>query len=105
MDSDRGLREGILVVTTKSLATIDRGKVVAALEQIPGVSKVEIRTAASGGAPSTDEDAVQATIPTAGAKWLPHGALFGPIHADPRWPGLIEKIGLADEVFRARYSQ
>jgi uncharacterized protein DUF1207 len=85
-DASVEVREGTVVVTTKSLATIDRGKVVAALEQIPGVSKVEIRTAAPGGAPSGDEDAVQATIPTAGAKWLPHGALFGPIHADPRWP-------------------
>lgn len=83
-DASVEVHEGVVVVTTKSLATIDRGKVIAALEQIPGVSRVEIREAASS-AGTPDEGTVQATIPTAGAKWLPHGTLFAPIHADPRW--------------------
>src|SRR4029078_11023203 len=77
---------GVVVVTTKSLATIDRGKVVSALEQIPGVSQGELRTADSPAAALSSEDAVQTTIPTAAPKWLPHGALFAPLHADPRWP-------------------
>jgi len=84
-DASVEVRDGVVVVTTKSLATIDRGKVVSALEKIPGVSHVEIRSAESA-APPPAEDAVQTTIPTAGAKWLPHGALFAPLHADPRWP-------------------
>jgi opacity protein-like surface antigen len=84
-DASVEVLNGEVVITTKSLATVDRGKVVAALEQVPGVSHVEIRTADSVAAPPT-EDAVQTTIPTAGAKWLPRGALFAPIHADPRWP-------------------
>lgn len=84
-DATVEVHDGVVVVTTKSLATIDRGKVVAALGQIPEVSHVEIRSADPAAAPSA-EDAVQTTIPTAGAKWLPHGSLFAPIHADPRWP-------------------
>jgi hypothetical protein len=84
-DASVEVHEGVVVVTTKSLATIDRGKVIAALEQVPGVSHVEIRSATPSAEPP-EEGAVQATIPTAGAKWLPHGSLFAPIHADPRWP-------------------
>ena len=84
-DASVEVHDGVVVVTTKSLATIDRGKVVAAIEQVPGVTRVEIRSADSPAA-SPGEDAVQTTIPTAGPKWLPHGALFAPLHADPRWP-------------------
>lgn len=79
------VRHGVVVVTSKSMATIDQGKVVSALKQVPGVSRVEIRTASSSAEP-VDKEAVSATIPTAAAKWLPHGALFAPLHADPRWP-------------------
>ena len=86
-DASVEVREGVVVVTTKSLATIDRGKLVTALKQVPGVSKVEIRAASSpvAAAPETD-DAVQSSIPPAAAKWFPHGTLFDPLHADPRWP-------------------
>ena len=84
-DASVEVHDGVVVVTTKSLATIDRGKVVAAIEQVPGVKRVEIRSADSPAA-SPGEDAVQTTIPAAGPKWLPHGALFAPLHADPRWP-------------------
>ena len=76
---------GVVVVTTKSLATLDRGKLIAALQQIPGVSRVDIRTSDSPAARPAD-DTVQTAIPTAGPKWLPHGALVAPLHADPRWP-------------------
>ena len=76
-DASVEVRDGDVIVTTKSLATIDRGKVVSALEQVPGVSHVEIRSAESA-APPPAEDTVQTTIPTADAKWLPHGNLFAP---------------------------
>jgi hypothetical protein len=84
-DASVEVRDGVVTVTTKSLATIDRGKVIAALEQVPGVSRVEIRGREASASPA-DQDAVQTTIPQAGAKWLPHGDLFSPLHADPRWP-------------------
>jgi hypothetical protein len=86
-DASVEVQDGAVVVTTKSLATIDRGKLVSALQQIPGVTRVDVRSADSpaAAAPPAD-DAVQTTIPTAGPKWLPHSALVAPLHADPRWP-------------------
>jgi hypothetical protein len=84
-DATVEVQDGVVVVTTKSLATIDRGKVAGALKQIPGVSDVEIRSGVSPPA-EPGNDAVQASIPTAAERWLPHGALFAPLHADPRWP-------------------
>src|SRR5262245_57081083 len=39
------VHDGAIVVTTKTLGNVDRGKVLAALQAIPGVSDVEIRTA------------------------------------------------------------
>src|SRR5512142_953373 len=44
-DASVEVRDGAIVVTTKSLGNIDRGKVLSALQEIPGVSRVEIRTA------------------------------------------------------------
>jgi len=85
-DASVEVHDGVVVVTTKSLATIDRGKLVSALQQIPGVSRVEIRSADSPAAAAPADDAVQTTIPAPGPKWLPHGALVAPLHADPRWP-------------------
>ena len=79
------VRDGVIVVTTKTMGNIDRGKVLAALQQIPGVSRVEIRTADES-TTSPTEEAVQVTIPELHSKWLPRGTLFAPLHADPRWP-------------------
>ena len=79
------VHDGSVLVTTKTLTNIDRGKVVAAIKQVPGVTQVEIRPAD----PSTispEDQAAHASIPEPGAKWLPRGTLFAPIHADPRWP-------------------
>jgi hypothetical protein len=85
-DATVEVQDGVVIVTTKSTPTIDRGKLVAALQQIPGVSQVDIRSATSPTAAPPVDDAVQTTIPSAGPKWLPHGALVAPLHADPRWP-------------------
>lgn len=84
-DASVEVRDGVIVVTTKTMGNIDRGKVLAALQQIPGVSRVEIRTADES-TTSPTEEAVQATIPELHSKWLPRGTLFAPFHADPRWP-------------------
>jgi hypothetical protein len=66
---------------------VDRGKLISALRQIPGVSHVEIRTGDPSSARSVDA-VVQTTIPEPQSKWLPRGLLFSPFHADPRWPHL-----------------
>ena len=84
-DASVEVRDGAIVVMTKSLGNIDRGKVLSALQEIPGVSRVEIRTA-DPSSTSPTEGAVHTTIPAQHSKWLPHEALFAPLHADPRWP-------------------
>jgi hypothetical protein len=86
-DATVEVQDGVVVVTAKSPATIDRGKVVTALQQVPGVSRVEIRSADSVAAAAAEPpgEAVQTTIPKATSKWLAHGTLFAPLHADPRW--------------------
>src|SRR5215210_2945872 len=78
------VRNGLVTVTTKTLATVDQPKVTTALKQIPGVTEVHFREADPATIQPTS-DAVQATIPAPASRWLPRGNLFSPLHADPRW--------------------
>src|SRR5262245_60840693 len=84
-DASVEVLDGRLIVTTKSLANGNRGKIEMALKQISGVTEVEIREADPSTSPPVP-GAVRATIPEPHAKWLPRSLLFAPLHADPRWP-------------------
>jgi opacity protein-like surface antigen len=84
-DASIEVHEGVVIVTTKTLPNIDRGKIVSAIEQVPGVNRVEIRSPDQP-IPPPEREAIQTSIPKPEAKWLPHGTLFAPLHADPRWP-------------------
>jgi hypothetical protein len=84
-DATIEVHDGVITLTTRTLANIDRGKLTSALEQVPGVSRVDIRTPDPSRPPALEE-AVHTSIPKLEAKWLPHGTLFAPLHADPRWP-------------------
>ena len=76
---------GVVIVDAWSLGTVDRTKVMTALEGIPGVVRVEIRE----GQAHTD---VREPLPIPQeptkpeSKFLPRGLLIAPFHADPRWP-------------------
>ena len=79
------VQEGVVIVDAKSLGTVDRTKVMTALESIPGVVRVEIRedqahTDVRESPPISQEPA------THESGFLPHGLLVAPFHADPRWP-------------------
>ena len=79
------VREGVVTVDAQSLGTVDQRKVITALESIPGVVRVEIQE----GQAHTDvrESATIQQEPTKlESKFLPHGLLVTPFHADPRWP-------------------
>src|SRR5580765_5406631 len=79
------VREGVVIVDARSLGTVDQKKVMTALESIPGVVRVEIRE----GQAHTDvrESApIQQEPSKPESKFLPHGLLVTPFHADPRWP-------------------
>lgn len=83
-DAKIAIQDGLIVVTIKTLGKVDRGKVVSALKQIPGVTHVDIREGDPAATPA-EADAVQTIIPASRSKWLPREFLFSPLHADPRW--------------------
>ncbi len=74
-------KDGIVTVTTTTLGQIDRAKLIAALERIPGVVRVELL---EGDPPIAGTPPKESATPS--SAWLPHHPLFNPIHADPRWP-------------------
>ena len=77
-----------MTVNAESLGTVDRTKVQAALESIPGVIQVEIREGpiATDVPTSPPPQAIKPERAKPESKFLPHGLLFAPLHADPRWP-------------------
>jgi hypothetical protein len=80
------VKDGVVTVTTSSLGNLDRGKLMAALKQIPGVVHAEVREAEPGSAEDRPGASV-ATIPATQSNWLTHQPpLFAPLQADPRWP-------------------
>jgi hypothetical protein len=73
---------GVVIVNAESLGTVDRTKVMKALETIPGVVRVEIR---EGPIPTDVHESPQEPTKHE-SKFLPSGLLVVPFHADPRWP-------------------
>ena len=82
------VQNGVVIVDAESLGTVDRTKVQAALASIPGVIRVEIREGpiAADIPASPMPQPVKQELPEPESKFLPHGLLFAPLHADPRWP-------------------
>jgi opacity protein-like surface antigen len=82
------VQNGVVTVDAESLGTVDRTKVQAALATIPGVTRVEIREGpAIADIPSAaPPQVVKPELSKSESKFLPHGLLFAPLHADPRWP-------------------
>ncbi len=83
------VQHGVITLDAAELAGADRERVVAALERIRGVVRVEVR---EPGAPDTGPppSARPAAPPTVLKEYqvgvLPGGQLFDPLIADPRWP-------------------
>jgi len=82
------VHEGVVVLTADSLGKVDRQKVIAALEKIPGVVRAEVRegTTSSAVPAVPPQTAIQQGLPKSESKFLPRGLLVAPFHADPRWP-------------------
>ena len=82
------VQEGVVIVTADSLGKVDRQKVIAALEKIPGVVRAEVREGPAPSAVPADppQAAIQQELPKPESKFLPRGLLVAPFHADPRWP-------------------
>ena len=82
------VHEGVVILTADSLGKVDRQKVIAALEKVPGVVRAEILEGTTSSAVPVvpPQTAVQQELPKSESKFLPHGLLVAPFHADPRWP-------------------
>jgi hypothetical protein len=101
---------GIVRVRTKNLGKADRGKILSALKQIPGVVDADLREDEPV-SPGDRGDGIVATIPEPQSDWLPGHPLFSPLHADPRWPQFgaayrqfVYGLGLS-EVFAANFGE
>ena len=92
------VKDGVVTVEVRDLASSNREKIAAALSKIGGVVRVEIvaipaTTAAPPTAPAHPTTtptprgpAVEVEVPRRGIEFLPKGSLFAPLIADPRWP-------------------
>lgn len=106
LEHDFGLRDaalqvhdGVVTVVLVAGSQVDRGKLEAAIKRIPGVVQVDIRSetaeklqSLSSGDPQIGDakeqlsGAITTAIEDHTSKWMPHGLLFNPLHADLRWP-------------------
>jgi uncharacterized protein DUF1207 len=88
------VRQGVLTIDAADLASVDQTAVMAQLERIPGVARVEVRPV---GAPPPAVEPLPAAPPAPAAAqprpypdqqlgFLPGGVIFKPLIADPRWP-------------------
>jgi hypothetical protein len=78
------VERGIVTIYVKSLGAEDPSKIAAAVEQIQGVVRADVRE----GEPENmrGDISARAVTPEPESKFLPRGLLFDPLHADPRWP-------------------
>ena len=86
------VENGVISVQAADLAgAADRARVVAALQAIPGVARVEVlEPGMTPSPPPVSEPTAPTPPPRVLSEWqsglLPGGSLFKPLVADPRWP-------------------
>ena len=98
-DAALEVRDGIVTVIVVAGSQVDRGKLEAAIKRIPGVVSVDIRSETeeklqhrstrdlqAGHATEQPDGTIATAIKDRTSKWMPHGLLFDPLHADLRWP-------------------
>jgi uncharacterized protein DUF1207 len=75
------VQHGVITIDAADLTSVDQAAVLAHLERIPGVARVEVRPL---GAPPATQRPQMASDQQLG--FLPGDVLFKPLIADPRWP-------------------
>lgn len=82
------VRDAVITLRPSDLAGADREQIVAALQRIRGVARVDVTEPPP--APDRPPAAEDATQPRPAPAWrtgpMPGGLLFAPLLADPRWP-------------------
>ncbi len=98
-DAALEVHDGMVTVLLVAGSQVDREKLEAAIKRIPGVVGVDIRSETAekfqqrsmsdpqaGDAQKQPSGAITTAIENHTSKWMPHGLLFDPLHADLRWP-------------------
>jgi hypothetical protein len=89
------VQHGVITIDAADLASVDQAAVLAQLERIPGVARVEVRPVGAPPPAVEPPPAAQPVPPAAQPPQLPRdeqvgllpgGVLFKPLIADPRWP-------------------
>lgn len=92
------VRDGVLMIPAEHLVGADRGRIIATLSRIRGITRVEVLEPASPAGRSTstlaqtrvaqprNRSAVTESTSSPVLGFLPPGLLFRPLLADPRWP-------------------
>jgi Protein of unknown function (DUF1207) len=89
------VQQGVITIDAADLASVDQAAVLAQLQRIPGVARVEVRPAGAPPPAVTPPPAPQPAPPAAQPPrlppdqqigLLPGGVIFKPLIADPRWP-------------------
>jgi hypothetical protein len=89
------VQQGVITIDAADLASVDRAAVLAQLERIPGVTRVEVRPVGAP-PPAVEPPPAAQTVPLAAQPpkvppdqqvgLLPGSVIFKPLIADPRWP-------------------
>jgi len=89
------VQHGVITIDAADLAGVDQAAVLAQLQRIPGVARVEVRPAGAPPPAVEPPPTAQTVPPTAQPPkvpadqqlgLLPGGIIFKPLIADPRWP-------------------
>jgi len=89
------VQQGVITIDAGDLAGVDQAAVLAQLQRIPGVTRIEVRPAGAP-PPAVEPPPAAQTVPPAAQPsqvprdeqlgLLPGGIIFKPLIADPRWP-------------------
>jgi hypothetical protein len=87
-DATVTVTDGVLFLRARDLGGLRPDQLRTALGRIPGVARVEIEMVSESSVtvPAGTGPAAGASVGEPPSRWFPHGLLFDPLHADPRWP-------------------
>lgn len=82
------VQQGVITIDAADLGDVDQAAVLAQLERIPGVARVEVRPAGAPAPPVAAPPAARRprVAPDQQVGLFPGDVLFKPLIADPRWP-------------------
>lgn len=77
------VNNGVITIRARDLEGVEKERIIAALAELPGVTRVEI---IEGAPPRTTAPEEAVEVEAAASEVFPRGQLFESLLADPRWP-------------------